>query len=141
MPKEPEVDCGLSLPAPFAHFDPATSSWKTSQLSLDMDSTSCSVTCTSAGTMRSGKLYPLTPLVPLTKERGFSSWPTPRASMDDHGVCWTRAETGDHHSNLEDFIAWLWLREHNVRTRGLNANPDWLDWYMMFPVGYSAVAR
>jgi hypothetical protein len=57
--------------------------------------------------------------------------------MGTHGVCWKRAETGDHYSNLEDFIAWLWLREGNSRTSGLNVNPDWLDWFQGYPIGHT----
>ena len=60
-----------------------------------------------------------------------------RFAIGKHGVCWKRAEAGEHNSNLEDFIAWLWLREGNKRTSGLNLNPDWLDWYMGFPIGHT----
>jgi hypothetical protein len=57
-----------------------------------------------------------------------------------HGVCWKRAKTGAHRFNLEDFMAWLWLAEGFAPASGLNVNPDWLDWFMGFPIGWTACA-
>jgi len=91
-----------------------------------------------AGLMRNGIVFPRRPLVPLVRETGFLLWPTPRASMGDHMICWKRAENGEHHCNLEDFMAWLWLQQpHNKRERGLDVNPDWIDWFGGFPVRWT----
>lgn len=51
------MDSGPSMSVPFAHYDPDSSSWRTSQLSLLEDSGSSSPTFTRAGSMRSGRLY------------------------------------------------------------------------------------
>ena len=57
----------------FASYDPDTSSWKTSQLSLLGDSTPYSETWPRAGMMRNGTSYRLQPLAPRTsvKESGL----------------------------------------------------------------------
>lgn len=69
--------CGRKWSASFARYDLATSSWRTSQLSLLGDSTESSVTLPKAGTMRSGSLSAPATWEPLTDESGSSSWPTP----------------------------------------------------------------
>jgi len=75
---------GLSISGSFAHFDPAASSWKTSQLCLLGGSESFSEAWPRAGTMLSGIAYPRQPSAPLTAVTG-SSWsrgeyPTPSAT-------------------------------------------------------------
>lgn len=126
--------CGATTQGSFATFDQTSQSWKTSQLSLLGGLIEFSGTWPRAGSMRNGIVYRRVPLVPITTETGSSLWPTPRASMGDHMICWKRAENGQHRCNLEDFIAWLWLRiPGNTRTRGLDVNPDWIDWFGGFP--------
>lgn len=58
--------------------------------------------------------------------------------MGTHGIAWVRAESGDHRSQLEDYLAWMWLREGNPRVPGLQVNPEWNDWLMGFPINHSA---
>lgn len=65
------------------------------------------------------------------------NYPTPRASMSSHGIAWCRARNGDHRSNLEDFLGWLHLEQGNGETPGLNANPEWIEWLMGFPIGHT----
>lgn len=75
------ADYGASTPESLASFDRATSSWRTSQLSLDGDSTAYSETLPRSGTMRNGTLYRLPPLVRLIAGIGSGSLlPTPTAS-------------------------------------------------------------
>lgn len=72
----------------FANYDPDTSSWKTSQLSLLEGSTEFSETWPRSGTMRGGTAFLRQPLAPLTDATAFSlsrlaptlirSIPTPR---------------------------------------------------------------
>ena len=64
-------------------------------------------------------------------------WPTMRHSIGHHMICWKRAQSGEHRYNLEDFIAWLWLRAGNERIRGLNLNPSWLEWFAGFPIRHT----
>lgn len=58
--------------------------------------------------------------------------------MGAHMIAWTRAESGDHRHNLEDFVAWMWLQSGGQRVRGLNLNPEWTDWLMGFPPKWTA---
>ena len=80
--KEPDQDSGENLPDSFAHYDPATSSWRTSQGCLfSQDLELYSETWPAAGTMRNGKCYPQPPLEPLTYESESGLWlGTPRAT-------------------------------------------------------------
>jgi hypothetical protein len=84
-----EAVSGSSSRESFASFDPASSSWKTSQLSCLAEETACSLTLPRRGTMRSGRLYEPRTLERLTSERGYSSsrgaWPTPSASLPNDG--------------------------------------------------------
>jgi len=62
--------------------------------------------------------------VDRTHERASTGWlPTPRASMGTHTVCWRRAESGDHRSQLEDYLASLYLAAGGHRIVGANVDP------------------
>ena len=78
---------GSSSPASCATFDPASSSWRTSQRSLLGGWTPFSEAFPRRGMMRSGSICALPTWAPLTEESGCSSsdgtWPTPRTA----GMC------------------------------------------------------
>ena len=65
-----------STPDSLASYDPATSSWRTSQLSLLEDSSVFLETWPRSGMTRNGTAYRLRPLAPLTDATGSGSWPT-----------------------------------------------------------------
>src|SRR4030095_15931619 len=67
---------GLSSPGSFAHYDPASSSWRTSQVCLSGDLETFSETWPSSGMTRNGAVFLRPPLVLPTNEPGSSSWPT-----------------------------------------------------------------
>jgi hypothetical protein len=119
---ESAADCGASMRESFANYDPATSSWRTSQLCLDGEWSEFSETWPRAGMTRSGRAYELPTLVPHTEENesGFVPtpeasntkavalrtngrppknylWPTPTAS-EDMAECMKRAENMDGHN-------------------------------------------
>jgi hypothetical protein len=73
------ADYGLTMLDSLASFDPLSSSWKTSQLSLVEDLTVFSETWPRSGMMRSGIAYPLPTLAHLTAATESGSWPTPRS--------------------------------------------------------------
>jgi hypothetical protein len=73
---------GRSLPASLASYDPATSSWRTSQLCLDGEAQRFSETLPRSGLMRSGKLYPQPTLVLPTAASASGLLPTPVAKDD-----------------------------------------------------------
>ena len=63
--------------------------------------------------------------------------PTPRASMGSHGVAWCRARTGDHRHNLEDWLAHQHIQNGGEETPGLNVNPNYAEWLMKWPAGWT----
>jgi hypothetical protein len=70
--------CGPMSPAPFASFDPDASVWRTSQLTLGLDSTPSSLTLPAWGSMRSGELFERPTPAPATGGPDCSSsLPTP----------------------------------------------------------------
>lgn len=123
----------------FAQFDPDTCSWRTSQLSFEMPGLSepSLPTFTPSGSMRNGRLFERRTLVHPAPVNGSTCWPTPRAAMGSHGICWSRAESGDHRWQLEDFLAWQFIIAGNKRVSGYNVNPTWLDWLMGFPTKWT----
>jgi hypothetical protein len=60
-----------------ARYDPATQSWRTSQLCLDGGLAKFSETWPRSGMTRSGTAYRLPPLAPLTDGTASGLWPTP----------------------------------------------------------------
>jgi hypothetical protein len=72
---------GESTPDSFAIYDPDTSSWRTSQLSLLEEWSEFSGTWPRAGMTRSGIAFRLVPLAPLTGGIASGLLPTP------HGMC------------------------------------------------------
>jgi hypothetical protein len=71
---------GLSTPDLLANYDRNSSSWRTSQHSLEGGLTEFSGTWPRSGLMRSGIAYQLPPLVPLTGGIDSGLLPTPSAS-------------------------------------------------------------
>ena len=71
---------GRSTPDSLASYDPATCSWRTSQLSLLEDLGECLETWPRSGMTRSGTAYRLRPLVPLIGGIASGSLPTPVAN-------------------------------------------------------------
>lgn len=76
----PEADFGLNSPELLARWDPATLSWKTSELSLHGESIKFSGPWPTSGTMQNGRLSRRPPWAPRISENASSSWPTPRAN-------------------------------------------------------------
>lgn len=113
---------GLRSPESFARFDPASSSWRTSQASLFEESTEFSETWPQAGMTRSGTAFRLRPSVPRIYERESGFWPTPLAS-----------ETGYRKG------AYTQGGKALSTILGGTPNPEWLEWLMGFPMGYTDV--
>ncbi len=129
--------CGLSSPVPFASFDPASSSLRMSQTSLFGDSTSSCLTLPRSGLMRSGRCYQLPPWVPRTAEIGCSSWPTPTASDAKRVTDFSR-------ETLEKVFASrrpgnCYLAEVLVGDYGVGLTPEFSEWLMGIPIGWTSV--
>src|SRR4051812_29538555 len=105
---------GSSTPESFASFDPATSSWRTSQLSVLGASTEFSETWPRAGLMRSGTAYQLQPLVRLTRGTASGSLRTPTPTAGDSRstrnatapTSWDRSKANSG-TTLTDFVT-MW---------------------------------
>ena len=157
---------GQSLPAAFAHYDPATSSWRTSQASLfeGPEWTTFSATWPAAGTMRNGIASPRPPLVPRTSATGSSLWRTPHASDGEGGIMEMRPGTAGHYKlrdHVQPINAAMWptplpsdvdggrttkgsLRQDETGLRqmvGGQLNPTWVEWLMGFPIGWTDFER
>lgn len=108
----PDPGSGGSTPELFARYDPATSSWKTSQPCLVEDWGPCLRTWPRAGMTRNGIAYQRRPLAPLTDAiasglwpaTAVKLWPTPCASEDNkspeaHMAMKARMKGGPRHND------------------------------------------
>lgn len=120
-------------------YDLATHSWKTHLCLWEEDLPESSVTLPASGMMLRGVCWELTPLdYPITApEYGFL--PTPRARMGEHGLCWKRAQTGDHRSNLEDYLAYLYVRNGGKRVRGMCVSASFVALLMGWPQKWTSL--
>lgn len=145
---------GVNTSEPFAHFDPATSSWKTYQVCLLTHTWDVfSETWPRAGTMRNGIVYQQQPLAPLTGEIAFGSsdmkggvalptspslqarveksetthfFPTPTLSDSKNNGNPSRMTRGG---------SWGGCELNTVI--GGPLNPAWVEWLMGYPVGWT----
>lgn len=118
-------------------FDLISCSWKTHLCLWEEDLQWYSVTLPKWGLMQNGVVYQH-----QTSDRPISVTvsglsPTPRASMGSHGVAWCRARTGDHRHNLEDWLAHQHIQNGGEETPGLNVNPNYAEWLMKWPAGWT----
>lgn len=84
-PKPTSGGSGPSSSASFAYYDPASSSWKTSQVSFLPECQTYSETWPRAGMTQNGTAYQRPQLVPRTCVTESSLLPTPVAGMADRG--------------------------------------------------------
>lgn len=135
--QESDRDFGSKWQESSMRFDLNTCCWKTHLCLWEEDLPWSLVILPRWGSMRNGVVFqhqiaerPIT-----ATESGLL--PTPRASMGGHGIAWCRARTGDHRHNLEDYLAWQHLDAGGEETPGLNACPDYVEWLMMWPMGWT----
>lgn len=129
---------GLRSATPFAHYDPDTHSWKTSQLTLASDSTPYSPTLPASGSMRNGALY-LHPRWVLPSEGpDCSYWPTPKAANDSGGVGYQQSRQAGGAT-----IRWPTLTGAVRMSMGQpmqspgRLNPEWDEWLMGYPLKWT----
>ena len=153
---------GGSSQGSLGNYDPATSSLRTSQLSLLEGSTSCLAILPRAGSMRSGTIFQRRPLAPLTGGTGSGSLPTPKSSPS--GPDFARANReGSGGDDLATFVAreqigltkdglWTTPCADDTGARkdkypqggtalstqaGGSLNPTWVEWLMGYPTGWT----
>jgi len=118
-----EADYGESLCGSFARYDRAMSSWKTAQTSLFGASDECSVIWPRWGLMVDGACYPqkISEHVTCAKDCGLLPTLTVKGNYNRKGAS---KKSGN---GLATVV-------------GGPLNPDWCEWVMGFPIGWSASA-
>lgn len=138
-----DLDYGENALDWLARYDPATSSWKTSQTSFIEGLKPFSETWPHSGTMRNGKLYRRAPLVRHTHENACSLWPTPNRENGGRSVppdaIWTTRTTAYTQAGKKVQVG---LRSALIKWAGERGpvNPQWVEWLMGFPIDWSALA-
>lgn len=156
---------GRSTPESLASFDPGTSSWRTSQLSLLAEWAEFSGTWPRSGMTRSGTAFQLAPLAPLIGGTAFGLWPTPDTGLTPNGHGRRGGKPGNGRqsgASLEAAVKWPtpnardWRGGNEERRRelgrqvGLNdatnsnaitgqLNPTWVEWLMGFPTEWTVL--
>jgi len=166
--KEPKTNetCGLRRLNAFASYDPDTHSLKTypDLFPVDMSEQS-SVTWPNAVIMISGIVYSARmTLEPRTEGSGCGYWPTPRSNENDQGFrgeesSWLGQNRGETLSNAvkrlptpkgspsgPDFARMNRpdsggddLATSIARREAGSLNPDWVEWLMNWPIGWSSL--
>jgi hypothetical protein len=130
---EPGPVSGPSSPVLLASYDPASSSWKTSQHSLEGGLTEFSETWPRSGMMRSGIAFQLPPLVLLTDATESGLWPTPTLPNGGRSVAhvtdWRSDRTAYHNGKkvqvdlAQAVKMWPTPRANDAEKRG-DINPN-----------------
>jgi hypothetical protein len=128
--KAHEADCGPSSPDWLASFDHPSSSWRTSQLSLDGALSEFSETWPRSGMMLNGTAYRLPTLVPDNFGTECSLWPTPNATASKGGrLSPRRGVKNPERNNWQDWCSLVLGQRYPV--------PETAEQVMGFPEGYT----
>lgn len=117
---------GLKCGELFAHFDPDSSSLKTSQLCLIEEGMSSLVALPKAGMMRNGRLYRQRSLGRRTSGSGCSLWPTPEAT-----------NTKAVHLRTAGRPPRTYVPESEAATSQGQLNAEFVEFLMGVPVGWT----
>ena len=150
---------GRSFGEPLCHYNLASSSWRTSQLSINGDLIAFSATWPRAGTMRNGIVCPQRPLVPRICGSASSLWPTATVSDGTMGIVNFRKDSnilagGKHSVSLTHMVHYrerfptprAFMHKDSSTDRGKGnlgevvggqLNPPWVEWLMGFPIGWT----
>jgi len=115
-------DSGVKWRELFKRFDPATSSWRTHRCLFDADLPESSVILPRWGMMRDGAFSERLTLALRTSGNVSGLWPTPTA----HNAKETNAPT-EATRNTPTLAAQV----------GGPLNPDWVEWLMGWPIGWT----
>jgi hypothetical protein len=112
---------------PFARYDPATQSWRTSLDTSLLDLEMSSLTLPRSGGMRSGQLFERPMLEPATDAHDSSSLPTPHAGLGERGRDGVILNPKGQ-QDLQHAIAHL-LPTPTVNDMGAGKDPEkWQEW-------------
>lgn len=157
--------CGQKWRGSLAKYNPSLSLWKTAQRSLLADSDEFLETWPKWGSMRTGECWELTTWAPRIYERGYGLWPTPTA-QDNNQVqgIGAAAKHPKRGTTLGGFVRMFptatagkgWSRNHNRAQSNDRLdytiereaheygqigrlNPEFCEWLMGWPIGWSAL--
>jgi hypothetical protein len=117
--------CGPRWRELLARYDPATQSWRTSQLCLDGALDEFSETWPRSGMTRSGTAYQLPPLVRLTDATASGLWPTPAAVSYGSNQGGGMGRVGPVRHSLESMARRnLWPTPHGFSQDGRSNGPS-----------------
>ncbi len=137
--KGQEADCGQKWRGSFAKFDRDSYSWKIPQTLPGWDLTVSSETWPKWGTMRNGVCWELMPLDYPIIAPDYGFLPTMRACIAKHGLCWKRAEEGKPKGNLEDYLAYLYVKNGGKRVRGMCVSASFAALMMGWPQKWTSL--
>lgn len=124
---------GPSSRESLARFDPATQSWKTSQLTFLSGSETFSETWPASGMMRSGQCFRRASWVPHIHASACSSLPTPNATAFKGGRLSPRKGVRNpEKNNYQDFCSLVLKMRYPL--------PEFGEQVMGFPLGWTLVA-
>lgn len=140
---EMKADSGPNTPGSLANFDPATSSWRTSQLCLFGGLAEFSETWPRSGTMRSGSVFRRAQWLPHTHGTECGLWLTP--TSNDRKPA-SQGEMDMMKRRMRGEVVketYIRLRSQLAATedRRLPPNPRWIEWLMGFPTGWTLLQR
>jgi hypothetical protein len=151
-----EVDSGAKWRAWFAKWSPSSCEWRTPQCSLLEDSESFSETWPRSGLMRDGTCYLLPTVAPtisvnvsgsllptLTVCGNYNAKGASKTSGDGLATALKRMPTlvaRDYRSPGRSRLERTGSKagEHLPNVVGGPLNPDWCEWFMGFPIGWTA---
>ncbi len=120
-------------------YDRNSHSWKTHLCLWDEDLPESSVILPKSGTMQNGVCWELMPLDYPIIEPEYGFLPTMRACIAKHGLCWKRAEEGKPKGNLEDYLAYLYVRSGGKRVRGMCVSASFAALMMGWPQKWTSL--
>ena len=127
--------CSLSA---FVWYDPATHCWRTSQATLVSDSDLFSQTWPRSGMTLNGTAYQRPPSAPRIFAIAYS------LSQGTHGPnsegMWPTATTQDHSTRYAQGGMPLGMAARlrdGVKSGDGHLNPEWVEWLMGFPIGWT----
>jgi hypothetical protein len=132
---ESGLACGPTWRASLARFDPASSMWKTAQLSLLGDSTGSSVTWPRSGMTAAGQCWELTLSAPTIVARDSGLLPTLTANDCKPAG---RVEVLEYRQpKRRTTVMRLRAAVTEPHQIGLPVNPTWAEWFMGWPLGWT----
>lgn len=97
------------------------------------------MTLPASGMMLHGVCWELTPLDYPIAAPDYGFLPTMRACIAKYGLCWKRAEEGKPKGNLEDYLAYLYVRSGGKRVRGMCVSASFAALMMGWPQKWTSL--